>query len=198
MTPLSRPAEEKRRDWKDTMTGDESLQFVEHLRQHNHLTKTVGNGELAEQGGSERSQGKLWELTDLSASEFADEAARFSGLERVTLQDMLSAPPLGASFSQRFLREMMVFPYQSADGSACWRSPIRPIRRRGAPRKSCSGRMSRSRWRQSKISRLSSISVWATTMSNSRGDGERAAAARRRYRKLARSCQRRARGARRQ
>jgi general secretion pathway protein E len=100
------------------MTGDKSLQFVAHLRESNRLTKTSGHGEPAEQGGSERPQGKLWELTDLSASEFADEVARFSDLDRVTLQDMLSAPPLGALFSQRFLREMMVFPYQSSDGGA--------------------------------------------------------------------------------
>jgi general secretion pathway protein E len=100
------------------MTGDESLQFVEHLRHNNYLTKTAGNGEFVEQGSSERPQGRLWELTDLSASEFADEAARFSGLDRVTLQDMLSAPALGESFSPRFLREMMVFPYRSADGAA--------------------------------------------------------------------------------
>ena len=98
------------------MTGDESLQFVEFLRQNNHLTKKVSNGERAEQGSSEHSQGKIWELTDLSASEFADEAARFVDLDRVTLQDVLSAPSLAASFSQRFLREMMVFPYQAADG----------------------------------------------------------------------------------
>ena len=100
------------------MTGDKSLQFVAYLRESNRLTKTSGHGEPAEQGGSERPQGKLWEFTDLSASEFADEVARFSDLDRVTLQDMLSAPPLGALFSQRFLREMMVFPYQSADGGA--------------------------------------------------------------------------------
>src|SRR6266702_7748180 len=100
------------------MTGDDSLQFVEHLRQNNHLTKTAGTGERAEQGGSERSHSKLWELTDLSASDFADEAARFFDLDRVTLHDILSAPPLCTSFTQRFLREMMVFPYQSADGGA--------------------------------------------------------------------------------
>jgi general secretion pathway protein E len=100
------------------MTGDESLQFVEHLRHKRHLTETGGDGTRAEQCGPARSHGKLWELTDLSASEFADEAARFFDLDRVTLQDMLSAPPLVAAFSQRFLREMMLFPYQSADGGA--------------------------------------------------------------------------------
>ncbi len=100
------------------MTGDESLQFMDHLRHYRHLTETGGDGARAEQGGPARSHGKLWELTDLSASEFADEAARFFDLDRIALQDMLSAPPLVAAFSQRFLREMMLFPYQSADGGA--------------------------------------------------------------------------------
>jgi general secretion pathway protein E len=100
------------------MTGDESLQFVEYLCHNRHLTETGSDGARAEQGGPARSHGKLWELTDLSASEFADEAARFFDLDRVTLQDMLSAPPLVAAFSRRFLREMMLFPYQSADGGA--------------------------------------------------------------------------------
>src|SRR6202047_3695754 len=101
------------------MTGDESRQFVEHLRQNNHLTKT--NGDLAEQGGDPsqgQPHGKLWEHTNLSANEFADEAVRFYGLVRVTLQDMLSATAAVEPFSQRFLREMMVFPYRLADGRA--------------------------------------------------------------------------------
>jgi general secretion pathway protein E len=102
------------------MTGEESRQFVEYLRQNNHLTKTAGNGELAEGGDHTKGplHGKLWEHTNLSASEFADEAARFYGLERVTLQDMLSATSAVEPFSQRFLREMMVFPYRLADGGA--------------------------------------------------------------------------------
>src|ERR1700694_1238392 len=104
------------------MTGDESLRFVEHLRQNNHLAKTAGSGEGAEQGGGDRSQsltnGKLWEHTDLSDSEFADEAARFYDLERVSLQDMLSATAAVEPFSRRFLREMTVFPYRSADAGA--------------------------------------------------------------------------------
>src|SRR5260370_33551487 len=102
------------------MTGNESSRFVEHLRQNKQLTKTTGDGELAEQGGGDRSQGqfhgKLWEHTNLSATEFAEEAARFYDLERVSLQDMLSATAAVERFSQRFLREMTVFPYRSADG----------------------------------------------------------------------------------
>jgi general secretion pathway protein E len=97
------------------MTSDESLRFVEHLHHNNHLLPTVGQGDAAEQDGSDRG-GKLWELTNLSAVEFADEAARFHGLERIALQDMLSAAPLVAGFSRRFLREVLVFPHQSAEG----------------------------------------------------------------------------------
>src|SRR5882757_10587500 len=99
------------------MTGDQSLQFMEHLRQNRHLAKTGAHVAAGESGGSDRIQGKLWELTDLSASEFADEAARFHGLERIALAEMLSAPPLIAAFSQRFLREMVVFPCQPGDAA---------------------------------------------------------------------------------
>jgi general secretion pathway protein E len=103
------------------MSGNDSVHFVEHLRRNNHLMK-ADDGELAEQGGGERLQGQshghLWEHTSLSASEFADEAARFYDLERITLQDLLSATPELEHFSQRFLREMMVFPCRSADAGA--------------------------------------------------------------------------------
>ena len=100
------------------MASDLSSQFVDYLRQREHLAAAGGRDDAAGQGGVDRRQAKLWELTDLSASEFADEAARFYGLERVTLQDMMSAVPLTASFSLRFLRETLVFPYRSPDGDA--------------------------------------------------------------------------------
>jgi general secretion pathway protein E len=100
------------------MTGQKSLQFMEHLRQARRLTST-DTGEVAEPGPADQPQGdvqrKIWEATDLSAGEFADEAARFYDYERVTLEDMLSATPLVASFSPRFLRETLVFPCQAAD-----------------------------------------------------------------------------------
>jgi general secretion pathway protein E len=96
------------------MTRDESSQFVEHLRQGGHLTRPVEHDE-ASAAGSDLLQKHLWEFTDLSTAEFADIAARFYRLERISLQDMLAAAPLAGAFSQRFLREMLVFPLQSAD-----------------------------------------------------------------------------------
>jgi general secretion pathway protein E len=100
------------------MATDLSSQFVEYLRHSKRLTAVDGCDDAAGQGGADFRRAKLWELADLPAGEFADEAARFHELERVTLQDMMSAEPLVASFSQRFLRETVVFPYRSADGRA--------------------------------------------------------------------------------
>ncbi|MBO0757280.1 MAG: Flp pilus assembly complex ATPase component TadA [Bradyrhizobiaceae bacterium] len=59
---------------------------------------------------------KLWEGTDLSASDFANEVAQFYNVPRVSLPDMLAVAALTKLFSRRFLREMLVFPYVSADG----------------------------------------------------------------------------------
>jgi general secretion pathway protein E len=104
------------------MTGHQSLQFVEYLRQAGHLKAADAVG-VTDTGAPDQLQGnirrtlqsaalgKLWEATDLSASEFADEVARFYGYSRVALQDMLSATPLVAAFSQRFLAAL-VFPEQ--------------------------------------------------------------------------------------
>ena len=100
------------------MASDLSSRFVEYLRQSKHLTIAEGFDDSVGPGISDRRRAKFWEATDFSPGEFADEAARFFGLGRVTLQDMISAPSLAASFSQRFLREMTVFPYQASDGSA--------------------------------------------------------------------------------
>jgi general secretion pathway protein E len=98
------------------MATDLSSQFVEYLRRSKRLTTVDERGDTTGQSGADHRQAKLWELADLSAGEFADEAARFHGLARVSLQDMMSAVPLVASFSQRFLRETVVFPHRSAEG----------------------------------------------------------------------------------
>src|SRR6266702_1720747 len=59
---------------------------------------------------------ELWELTELSASAFADDVADFYGQRRIDLPEMMAAPSLAARFSRRFLREMSIFPFQAEDG----------------------------------------------------------------------------------
>ncbi len=58
----------------------------------------------------------LWELTDLSANEFADEVAHFYRLPRLDLPRLLAASSLASGFSARFLREMTVFPCRTEGG----------------------------------------------------------------------------------
>ena len=61
---------------------------------------------------------KIWQLTETSAHEFADEVAKFFGLPRIGLTDLMSAPPLADKFSQRFLRDSCVFPCADDVGHA--------------------------------------------------------------------------------
>ena len=106
------------------MTGPQSSQFVEHLRRAGHLKRGDGRDQgVSDQGNGQRggqpaTNGKLWELTELSPNDFADEVARFYRLARISLQEMLQASSLAASFSPRFLRETLVFPFRSQDGVA--------------------------------------------------------------------------------
>jgi general secretion pathway protein E len=59
---------------------------------------------------------KLWQSTDLSANDFADEVADFYALRRVGLVQLLAGSTLVARFSPRFLRETTIFPYRAAAG----------------------------------------------------------------------------------
>src|SRR5690348_2571505 len=74
-------------------------------------------GRSGASGPAEGGLRKLWEMSELSASEFADEVALFFELPRVTLQEMMAAESRVQQFSRRFLREMAVFPCQPAGGS---------------------------------------------------------------------------------
>ena len=96
---------------------DVAHEFANHLRSKNHLAGEVSLREGAA-AGNERTLHKLWELTELSANDFADEVAHFFDVPRVPLPDLLAAEPLVKQFSRRFLREMTVFPYRGADGKA--------------------------------------------------------------------------------
>jgi general secretion pathway protein E len=93
------------------MSGKASAQFLEHLRR----LSPAAPDDRAPIGDR---TARLWELVHLPADTFASEAARFCGLERVALQDLLAAAPAAGDFSQRFLREVLAYPYRAADGQA--------------------------------------------------------------------------------
>jgi general secretion pathway protein E len=67
--------------------------------------------------GGDKTLRDLWEASDLSANDFAEEVAGFYRLPRATLPQLIAAQPLAAKFSRRFLRETLVFPYQGTGGS---------------------------------------------------------------------------------
>ncbi len=60
----------------------------------------------------------MFEASDMSAQDFADEVAGDFGLPRASLADMMGAQALGAPFSERFLREAAIFPFADAAGVA--------------------------------------------------------------------------------
>jgi general secretion pathway protein E len=96
--------------------------FADHLRSGNYLLPSdaaKGSGAKTADDGIGRAPIKLWEATNLSASEFADQAAAFFGLPRIALPELLAARSLAGQFSRRFLRETMIFPFQPSVGSLC-------------------------------------------------------------------------------
>src|SRR5713101_7731292 len=60
---------------------------------------------------------ELWEATDLSAAEFADEVSNYFGAVRLSLPQLLGATPCLDGFSRRFLRESTVFPFRAPNGN---------------------------------------------------------------------------------
>jgi general secretion pathway protein E len=100
------------------MTTNAVDEFVKYLSER-HFNAA---GLLSKLNSSARRPGEktlrdLWEASDLSANDFAEEVASFYRLSRVNLPQMIAAPTLAAKFSRRFLRETLVFPYQAPDGS---------------------------------------------------------------------------------
>src|SRR5471032_995993 len=60
---------------------------------------------------------ELWEATDLSAAEFADEVSDYWGVVRLSLPQLLASTPCLDGFSRRFLRESTIFPVRASNGS---------------------------------------------------------------------------------
>jgi general secretion pathway protein E len=93
----------------------EADRFASYLRTRHHNVGTAHSIWSESQDGPSGLR-KLWEQSDLPATEFADEVARFYNLPRIQLPQLLAASPLLGQFSRRFLRDMLAFPYRSTAG----------------------------------------------------------------------------------
>jgi general secretion pathway protein E len=97
------------------MSANASAEFAKYLSSRNYLiADSKLNVAPEDLPGAELSLRKLWTLTDLSANDFADEVAKYYGLKRCSLPELMTASALTARFSARFLRETTLFPYQTA------------------------------------------------------------------------------------
>src|SRR4249919_1946719 len=101
-----------------SMTTNVLDEFAKYLTER-HINSAALLAKL--NSGGPRSADKtlrdLYEASDLSANDFAEELAAFYRLPRVALPQLIAAQPLAGKFSRRFLRETLVFPYQGAGGS---------------------------------------------------------------------------------
>ena len=98
------------------MQGVSPEKFGAHLQEK---YSSFPGGRLVHAGQSDapvKALRELWESTDLTAADFADEVAQFWNLQRVEWQELLASDAQVEGFSRRFLREAMVFPFRSADG----------------------------------------------------------------------------------
>ena len=84
-----------------------------------NLLAARGSGPAAGGAADARSLRQLWEASELTAGDFADEVARFYRLPRIALPELMAAPSIVSSFTPRFLREMTVLPFRAPDGTAC-------------------------------------------------------------------------------
>jgi general secretion pathway protein E len=99
------------------MSANMSDEFAKYLFGKNAIAgDLIAKSDLHDAPSSGQYLRRLWELTELSANDFADEIARFHGIPRMSLAELLAASALVERFSHRFLREMTVFPYMTAEG----------------------------------------------------------------------------------
>jgi general secretion pathway protein E len=92
--------------------------FRQHLLEKYSLpAKARARFENTSSSTSTRPLRELWEATDLSASDFADEVSDYFGVLRLSLPQLLAATPCLDGFSRRFLRESTIFPVRAPNGS---------------------------------------------------------------------------------
>src|ERR1700722_3886097 len=94
--------------------------FLEHLLRKKLVTVALAR-DVATQSDphSAMSLRRVWEASDISAHDFADEVAAFFHMRRLTLPQLIGARPLIERFTQRFLRETALFPFDEGKGRFC-------------------------------------------------------------------------------
>jgi general secretion pathway protein E len=99
------------------MTANTTEHFVRYLLDKRSVAgDLVSKFEVTDGRGTETKLRDLWEASELSANDFADELAHFHSLRRVSLPQMMAGTSLVGRFSRRFLRETTIFPYQTEAG----------------------------------------------------------------------------------
>ena len=94
-------------------TGGED--FAASLLRQGHIAPDKLPPPEAVAGDGRLNLRQLWEASDLSAEEFANETAAHFRLRRVTRAELAAATALTDRFAQRFLRDAGVYPFQFAD-----------------------------------------------------------------------------------
>ena len=100
-----------------TFSDDAATDFLRHLLGKNLISAELARGNADPTGSSGKlTLRQLWEASDVSAHDFAEEAAVFYRLPRMSLPQLISAHSLTGRFTQRFLRETAIFPFEAGKG----------------------------------------------------------------------------------
>ena len=98
------------------MATDHLGEFAQHLvNKYSIAGELLSRLNAPDARGKERRLRDLWDVSELSANDFADEVALFYDLPRVALPQLVTARSVADRFSRRFLRETLVFPYDAGE-----------------------------------------------------------------------------------
>ncbi len=102
-----------------TLSGIDAVDgLIKRLRER--LSPAAAQRLLGTNGNDERTSIRsIWEVSDLSADEIADAVSEYFSYPRVNLSELLTAASPADRFSSRFLRESMMFPFDSGGGRIC-------------------------------------------------------------------------------
>ena len=84
------------------MVSDLTSEFSNYLRGRNHLAGEANSLSLQAHDSNERTFRKLWELSELSANDFADKVAEYFKLPRVRLAGSFGRPGISKTILPAF------------------------------------------------------------------------------------------------